>query len=225
MGWGARMCGWLFYAISHGFSFLLFPFHAVARCIVRGSERRALTCIPSQTHPSTQSVQLIGSWDNFSQSYPMQRDVRRGRGQWRGCYSFRDIVCDDASVSASATCVGTSAGTGTGFGSPSGSCLNKRHGGLKMGHTYYYYVCHPTLACVCHSVSSYHPYPITNINTHSIPCILTNNNHPPLPFIYIYTRLPNPPRTFTQPLHSFSCLPNSVTPSQHYNNSNNGLSV
>ncbi|KAJ4232074.1 hypothetical protein NW759_002466 [Fusarium solani] len=90
-----------------------------------------------QTHPSTQSVQLIGSWDNFSQSYPMQRDVRRGRGQWRGCYSFRDIVCDDASVSASATCAGTSAGTG--FGSPSGSCLNKRHGGLKMGHTYYYY--------------------------------------------------------------------------------------
>ncbi|RSL97415.1 hypothetical protein CEP52_010896 [Fusarium oligoseptatum] len=90
-----------------------------------------------QTHPSTQSVQLIGSWDNFSQSYPMQRDVRRGRGQWRGCYSFRDIVCDDASVSASATCVGTSSSTS--FGSPSNSCLNKRHGGLKMGHTYYYY--------------------------------------------------------------------------------------
>lgn len=137
------------------FSFLLFPFDAVARCIVRGSERRALTCIPSQTHPSTQSVQLIGSWDNFSQSYPMQRDVRRGRGQWRGCYSFRDIVCDDASVSASATCVGT--GASTSFGSPSGSCLNKRHGGLQMGHTYYYYVCHSTLAFVCHSVSSHHP--------------------------------------------------------------------
>ncbi|KPM36072.1 hypothetical protein AK830_g10495 [Neonectria ditissima] len=48
----------------------------------------------------------------------MQRDVRRGRGQWRGCHSFRDIFCDDA------------AGPGTPY---------KRHGGLKMGHTYYYY--------------------------------------------------------------------------------------
>ncbi|KAH6975939.1 hypothetical protein BKA56DRAFT_633299 [Ilyonectria sp. MPI-CAGE-AT-0026] len=48
----------------------------------------------------------------------MERDVRRGRGQWRGCHSFRDIFCDDA------------AGPGTPY---------KRHGGLKMGHTYYYY--------------------------------------------------------------------------------------
>ncbi|KAH7144607.1 hypothetical protein B0J13DRAFT_47875 [Dactylonectria estremocensis] len=48
----------------------------------------------------------------------MQRDDRRGRGQWRGCHSFRDIFCDDV------------AGPGTPY---------KRHGGLKMGHTYYYY--------------------------------------------------------------------------------------
>ncbi|KAF9769604.1 hypothetical protein IL306_012946 [Fusarium sp. DS 682] len=72
----------------------------------------------------------------------MQRDIRRGRDQWRGCYSFRDIVCDDVSVSASATCAGVGAGTSSSSGSGAGtapSYPNKRHGGLKMGHTYYYY--------------------------------------------------------------------------------------
>ncbi|PMD66505.1 uncharacterized protein K444DRAFT_517327 [Hyaloscypha bicolor E] len=46
----------------------------------------------------------------------MERDVRRSRSQWRGCYSFEDIICD-----------------GDGGSSP------KRTGGLKMGSTYYYY--------------------------------------------------------------------------------------
>ncbi|KAK1828492.1 hypothetical protein QBC39DRAFT_333325 [Podospora conica] len=46
----------------------------------------------------------------------MERDVRRDRGQWRGCYSFRDIICDGDHGS-----------------------VPKRNGGLKMGHTYYYY--------------------------------------------------------------------------------------
>ncbi|KAF5023357.1 hypothetical protein F66182_4595 [Fusarium sp. NRRL 66182] len=90
----------------------------------------------------------------------MQRDIRRGRDQWRGCYTFRDIVCDDVSVSPSATVTGVGAGfgpvaaAGTSSGSSSGtgtdtdnhthtasgpSYPNKRHGGLKMGHTYYYY--------------------------------------------------------------------------------------
>lgn len=46
----------------------------------------------------------------------MERDVRRGRDQWKGCYSFKDILCDDSATT------------------------HKRNGGLKMGHTYYYYV-------------------------------------------------------------------------------------
>ncbi|ROT40165.1 hypothetical protein SODALDRAFT_90166 [Sodiomyces alkalinus F11] len=46
----------------------------------------------------------------------MVRDTRRHRGQWRGCYSFEEIICDG--------------GSGDG---------EKRNGGLKMGHTYYYY--------------------------------------------------------------------------------------
>ncbi|KAJ2907185.1 hypothetical protein MKZ38_006479 [Zalerion maritima] len=50
----------------------------------------------------------------------MERDIRRDRGQWRGCYAFRDIVCD---------------------GDQPG--VQKRDGGLKMGQTYYYYVRHP----------------------------------------------------------------------------------
>ncbi|KAK5654177.1 hypothetical protein OQA88_7608 [Cercophora sp. LCS_1] len=47
----------------------------------------------------------------------MERDVRRDRGQWRGCYSFKDIICDG-----------------------DGGSVPKRNGGLKMGQTYYYYV-------------------------------------------------------------------------------------
>lgn len=46
----------------------------------------------------------------------MERDIRRDRGQWRGCYSFKDIICDGDSGS-----------------------IPRRNGGLKMGHTYYYY--------------------------------------------------------------------------------------
>ncbi|KAK8041787.1 hypothetical protein PG993_006310, partial [Apiospora rasikravindrae] len=70
-----------------------------------------------RTHQSIQSVQLFGSWDNFSNPYKMERDARRSRGQWRGCHTFRDIVCDGDQS----------------FISP------KRTGGLRMGQTYYYY--------------------------------------------------------------------------------------
>lgn len=47
----------------------------------------------------------------------MERDIKRSRGQWRGCYAFEDIICDGDGRSSS-----------------------KRTGGLKMGSTYYYYV-------------------------------------------------------------------------------------
>ncbi|TPX18545.1 uncharacterized protein E0L32_011583 [Thyridium curvatum] len=69
-----------------------------------------------QTHPSINSVHLVGSWDNFSKPYLMERDSRRSRGQWRGCYTFKDIMCDGHD-----------------------STIAKRDGGLKMGETYYFY--------------------------------------------------------------------------------------
>lgn len=69
------------------------------------------------------AVYLVGSWDNFSKPYAMERDTRRDRGQWRGCHSFKDIICDGGD--------GYSAG---------------RDGGLKMGQTYYYYVSATTFA-------------------------------------------------------------------------------
>ncbi|TDZ68237.1 hypothetical protein CTRI78_v002233 [Colletotrichum trifolii] len=47
----------------------------------------------------------------------MERDIRRDRGQWRGCHTLKDVVADDES----------------------GAMDNKRSGGLKMGQTYYYY--------------------------------------------------------------------------------------
>ncbi len=52
----------------------------------------------------------------------MERDIRRDRGQWRGCHSFKDIILEGEAGS-----------------SP------KRNGGLKMGLTYYYYVRYATL--------------------------------------------------------------------------------
>ncbi|KAM0513545.1 hypothetical protein ACHAPE_007809 [Trichoderma viride] len=69
-----------------------------------------------QTEPSVQSVRLIGSWDNFTMCYSMERDARRGQGQWRGCFTFQNIVSDDENPHH-----------------------NTRSGGLKMGQTYYYY--------------------------------------------------------------------------------------
>lgn len=78
-----------------------------------------LTVEQSRTPPSTGSVALYGSWDNFSTPYPMQRDARTGPEHWSGCHSFSNIICD-------------------GHVLPSGS---PRNGGLKMGGTYWYYVC------------------------------------------------------------------------------------
>lgn len=63
------------------------------------------------------TVEILGSWDNFSRPYPMERDRSIGRGHWRGCHSFTDITCDgDTSVNG-----------------------GRRDGGLLMGGTYWYY--------------------------------------------------------------------------------------
>jgi hypothetical protein len=48
----------------------------------------------------------------------MQKDSRKGHGEWTGCYTFEDIICD-GDVS---------------------DIHEKRTGGLKMGGTYWYYV-------------------------------------------------------------------------------------
>ncbi|EZF27581.1 hypothetical protein H112_00501 [Trichophyton rubrum D6] len=70
-----------------------------------------------RTPPSTRSVRLFGSWDNFAKGYPMEKDSRTGRGHWRGCHTFTNIICD-------------------GHGNP---IYPGRDGGLKMGGTYWYY--------------------------------------------------------------------------------------
>ncbi|KAI9050120.1 hypothetical protein LZ554_006261 [Drepanopeziza brunnea f. sp. 'monogermtubi'] len=83
----------------------------------------ALITFMTQIPPHSRSVNLIGSWDNFSKRYPMERDTKRSSSQWRGCYAFADIICDgDADGDAS-----------------NGESRAKRTGGLKMGATYYYY--------------------------------------------------------------------------------------
>ncbi|OMP82938.1 hypothetical protein BK809_0001129, partial [Diplodia seriata] len=63
------------------------------------------------------SVELLGSWDNFTHSYRMERDQRRSSRQWCGIFTFKDIICDGEN-----------------------QCRpEKREGGLKMGGTYWYY--------------------------------------------------------------------------------------
>ncbi|CAI6336367.1 unnamed protein product [Periconia digitata] len=63
------------------------------------------------------TIELLGSWDNFTKPYHLQRDRRRGHGIWSGCYTFQDIICD---------------GDLDNLG-------QKRTGALKMGGTYWYY--------------------------------------------------------------------------------------
>ncbi|KAJ5161912.1 hypothetical protein N7492_007304 [Penicillium capsulatum] len=68
------------------------------------------------TNPDVRSVHLLGSWDNFSKPYAMERDKRVGPGHWRGCHTFTDIMADAPNDTA-----------------------QWRSGGLKMGATYWYY--------------------------------------------------------------------------------------
>ncbi|KAJ5207763.1 hypothetical protein N7449_002142 [Penicillium cf. viridicatum] len=68
------------------------------------------------TKPEVRSVKLLGSWDNFSKQYVMERDTRVGPGHWRGCHTFTDIIGDGPDKA------------------------QWRTGGLKMGGTYWYYV-------------------------------------------------------------------------------------
>ncbi|KAK3699777.1 hypothetical protein LTR37_016286 [Vermiconidia calcicola] len=67
--------------------------------------------------PETRTVELLGSWDNFSTSYHMQHDRRRGRGFWSGCFKFQNIIFDGDSM----------------------NWAKPRTGGLKQGGTYWYF--------------------------------------------------------------------------------------
>lgn len=66
---------------------------------------------------STRTLELYGSWDNFSTPYPMSRDLQIGSEYWSGCFNFSNIICD---------------------GRP-GDVMRSRDGGLKMGGTYWYF--------------------------------------------------------------------------------------
>ena len=115
----------------------------------------------SQTEPDVQSVQLFGSWDNFTVSYPLERDLRRGQGEWKGCYTFKDIIGSDQDMA------------------------KIRNGGLKMGATYYYYVSTPDLS-LAHIHINRLPSPHIEFSLpasfpFSLPC-LRPSTHPLLTF-------------------------------------------
>ena len=67
--------------------------------------------------PSVRTVELLGSWDNFTHTYSMYHDRRRGAGSFTGCFKFRDIIFDGEQV----------------------NWCRPRSGGLKQGGTYWYY--------------------------------------------------------------------------------------
>ena len=90
--------------------FAPFPLHN--RC-----DRYLCSC--SNTSPEVRSVELFGSWDNFSTGYRMQRDEHKGHGNWRGCHRFQNITCDGMQPTWS----------------------KPRNGALKQGGLYWYYVC------------------------------------------------------------------------------------
>ncbi|CAD0108101.1 unnamed protein product [Aureobasidium uvarum] len=70
-----------------------------------------------KSRPDVRTVELFGSWDNFSRPYRMQSDGHRGRGVWTGCHSFENIICDGDRINQ----------------------LRPRNGALKQGGTYWYY--------------------------------------------------------------------------------------
>lgn len=65
------------------------------------------------------SVELKGSWDNFTHSYRLQRDPKRSSCHFWGIFTFKDIVCDGENMAGP---------------------TDKREGGLKMGGVYWYHV-------------------------------------------------------------------------------------
>ncbi|TKA55113.1 hypothetical protein B0A55_12766, partial [Friedmanniomyces simplex] len=67
--------------------------------------------------PQVRTVELLGSWDNFTHPYRMHHDRRRGTGSWSGCFRFANIVFD---------------GDTADWNKP-------RSGGLKQGGVYWYY--------------------------------------------------------------------------------------
>ncbi|KAB8202042.1 hypothetical protein BDV34DRAFT_159732 [Aspergillus parasiticus] len=124
------------------------------------------------TNPQVKSVKLLGSWDNFTKSYPMEHDRRVGPGHWRGCHSFTSIICD---------------GTPKNMGS-------SRSGGLKMGGTYwYYYLLDDDVEYYNHAepVTSHCPLlPGQPVNVLHVPVILPDT-HP----IHSCDRSPSPQQT------------------------------
>jgi len=63
------------------------------------------------------TVELLGSWDNFSRPYAMYHDKRRGHGFYTGCFQFENIIFDGSQI----------------------DWTKPRSGGLKQGGTYWYY--------------------------------------------------------------------------------------
>lgn len=64
----------------------------------------------------TGTLELFGSWDNFTIGYSMAKDLQAGSQYWSGCFNFSNIICD---------------------GRPEEHISRK--GGLRMGGTYWYY--------------------------------------------------------------------------------------
>ncbi|KAF4550783.1 Hypothetical protein D9617_16g015730 [Elsinoe fawcettii] len=43
---------------------------------------------------NVRTVELYGSWDNFSRAWRLDRDLLRGRHSWSGCHKFENVIFD-----------------------------------------------------------------------------------------------------------------------------------
>lgn len=90
--------------------------HPTPRAVL-GMDPETLVTFLFKAPPDVRTVELLGSWDNFTHTYSMYHDRRRGPGFFTGCFKFRDIIFDGNEVNWS----------------------RPRSGGLKQGGTYWYY--------------------------------------------------------------------------------------
>ena len=67
--------------------------------------------------PEVRTVELLGSWDNFTRPYQMHHDRRRDTGFWSGCFKFENIIFDGEYLDWN----------------------RPRTGGLKQGGRYWFY--------------------------------------------------------------------------------------
>ena len=62
--------------------------------VITAMDPETLVTFLFKAPPHIRTIELLGSWDNFTRPYQMHHDRRRGTGAWTGCFRFDNIVFD-----------------------------------------------------------------------------------------------------------------------------------